>query len=206
MEKRVHETSLTQSETNKRIKRVENTQADLVQSVEEVRTNTSNLGKTISTWLPRYEAAARVVNDLSSKVERVEERFEGFACDEGLEQQISRVAETKVQSLKDLVISTSAMKDIGLDLQDLHERVENSERAQFQVLGHLCHPIISEFDSTFKLVSAGKVFFCHEVDPWIIVSFSLDVFGMGKGCYLGGCMRTDNKKRATIFKGNFPLH
>lgn len=139
MEKRVHEASLTQSETNKRMKRVENTQADLMQSVEEVRTNTSNLGKTISTWLPRYEAAARVVNDLSSKVERIEERFEGFACDEGLEQQISRVAETKVQSLKDLVISTSAMKDIGLDLQDLHERVENSERAQFQVLGHLCH-------------------------------------------------------------------
>lgn len=139
MEKRVHEASLTQSETNKRMKRVENTQADLVQSVEEVRANTSDLGKTIGMWLPRYEAAARVVNDLSSKVERVEERFEGFACDEGLEQQISRVAETKVQSLKDLVISTSAVKDIGLDLQDLHERVENSERAQFQVLGHICH-------------------------------------------------------------------
>lgn len=41
---------------------------------------------------------------------------------------------------------------------------------------------------------------------WIIFSFSLDVFGVGKGCYLGGCMRTDYKKRATIFKRTSLLH
>lgn len=121
------------TEMRKRLKKCEGAQLDLVQSVEDVSSNTSELAKTVSSWLPRYEAAARVVKDLSCKVKRVEEKVEGFNCDEGLVQRISRIAETKVEGLKELVSSSAAMEDIGQELRDLHERVESSDRVHCQV-------------------------------------------------------------------------
>ena len=121
------------TEMRKRLKKCEGAHLDLIHTVEEVSSNTKELAKTVSNWQPQYAAAARIVNDLSSKVERVEEKFEGFSCDEGLVQHISRIAETKVEGLKDLVSSCAAMEDIGQELRDLHERVVSSDRVHCQV-------------------------------------------------------------------------
>lgn len=121
------------TEVRKRLKKCEGSHLDLVHTVKEVSSNTSDLAKTVSSWLPRYEAAARIVNDLSCKVGRVEEKFEGFSCDEGLVQRISRIAETKVEGLKELVASSTAMEDFSQELRDLHERVESSDRVHCQV-------------------------------------------------------------------------
>lgn len=128
----MNESSAEQTDVRKKLKKSEGTHTDLVNLVEEVRTNTSGLEKTVTKWLPKYEAAARVVNDLSSKVERMEEKFQDFDCDEGLLQQMSRVADSKVQGLKDLV-SVSSIKGIGSDLKELYERVESGDRAHCQV-------------------------------------------------------------------------
>jgi len=133
VEKRVLHVCGDYSEVRKRLKKCEGTQMDLVHTVEEVSSSTNDLAKTVSSWLPRYEAAAHIINDLSCKVKRVEEKVEGFNCDEGLVQRISRIAETKVEGLKELVSSSAAMEDIGQELRDLHERVESSDRVHCQV-------------------------------------------------------------------------
>ncbi|KAG0629748.1 hypothetical protein M758_1G127100 [Ceratodon purpureus] len=141
VEKRVLDACEDYTEVRKRLKKCEGAHVDLVHTVKEVSSNTSELAKTVSSWLPRYEAAARIVNDLSCKVERVEEKFEGFSCDEGLVQRISRIAETKVEGLKELVASNAAMVDIGQELRDLHERVENSDRVHCQALGEVANRV-----------------------------------------------------------------
>ena len=136
------------TEVRKRLKKCEGTQLDLVHTVEEVTSTTNELAKTVNSWLPRYDAAAHIVNELSSKVDRVEERLEGFSCDESLVQRISRVAETKVEGLKELVLSSTAMKDIGQELRVLHERVESSDRVHCQVylqLNQNCYMKLSLF-------------------------------------------------------------
>lgn len=133
VEKRVLDVCGDYTEVRKRLKKCEGAQMELVHTVEEVSSNTNELAQTVSSWLPRYEAASRVVNDLSCKVKRVEEKVEGFSCDEGLVQRISRIAETKVEGLKELVSSSAAMEDIGQELRDLHERVESSDRVHCQV-------------------------------------------------------------------------
>jgi len=133
VEKRVLDVCGDYTEVRKRLKKCEGGQMDLVHTVEEVSSNTNELAQTVKSWLPRYEAAARVVNDLSCKVKRVEEKVEGFSCDEGLVQRISRIAETKVEGLKELVSSSAAVEDIGQELRDLHERVESSDRVHCQV-------------------------------------------------------------------------
>lgn len=129
----MNETSSEQTELRKRLKRFEGIQTDLIQSVGEVRSNTCTLENSVNLFLPRYDAAARIVDNISCKVERLEERIEGFACDEGLAQAISRVAETKIESLKELTHSTVGLQDLGRDLRDLQDRVENMDHSRCEV-------------------------------------------------------------------------
>jgi hypothetical protein len=129
----VNETSSEQTELRKRLKRFESMQTDLVHSVGEVRSNTCTLEKTVNLFLPQYDGAARIVNEISCKVERLEERIEGFACDEGLAQVISRVAETKIGSLKELALSAVGLQDLGRDFRDLQDRIENNDHSHCQV-------------------------------------------------------------------------
>lgn len=148
--------------SEEKVEKCEGAQLDLVHTVEEVSSNASELAKSVSSWLPRYEAAARIVNDLSSKVERVEERFEGFSCDEGLVQRISRIAETKVEGLKELVSSSAAMEDIGQELRDLHERVESSDRVHCQVNFTIQQTM--QYNDTKKYTSS--LFGSHSCNMW----------------------------------------
>jgi len=115
------------------MKRFEGIQTDLIHSLEEVRSNTSTLEKTVNLFLPQYDTAARIIDNISCKVEHLEERIEGFACDEGLAQIISRLAETKFESLKELAHSNIGLQDLGRDLRDLQDRVENNDHSHCQV-------------------------------------------------------------------------
>lgn len=133
VEKRVLEVCGDHTEIRKRLKKCEGAQMDLVHTVEEVSSTTNELAKTVSGWLPKYESAARMVNNLSCKVELAEEKLEGLTDGQSLAEHISRVAETKVQGLKEVVLSSAAIKDIGQDLRDLHEHVESSDRDHCQV-------------------------------------------------------------------------
>lgn len=139
VEKRVLDVCGDYTEVRKRLKKCESTHLDLTHTVDDMSSTTTELSKTVTTWLPRYEAAARIVNELSCKVERVEEKVEGFGCDEGLVQKISKIAETKVEGLKELVASGQAMEDIAQELRDLHERVESCDRVHCQVRGWASH-------------------------------------------------------------------
>nr|XP_024386416.1 uncharacterized protein LOC112287558 isoform X2 [Physcomitrium patens] len=126
----------------KKVKKCEGAHIGLVHIVEDVRSTTSELAKAVGSWLPRYKAAARVVNDLFCKVERAEEKFQRFSCDEGLARRISHIAESKIEGLKEHVSSNVVMENIGQDLRDLHERVENSDRIHCQVnsqCNRICH-------------------------------------------------------------------
>ncbi|KAG0553581.1 hypothetical protein KC19_12G022600 [Ceratodon purpureus] len=137
VEERVNETSSEQTELRKRLKRFEGMQTDVIHSVGEMRSNTCTLEKTVNLFLPQYDAAARIVNEISCKVERLEERIEGFACDEGLAQVISRVAETKIESLKELTSSAVGLQDLGRDLRDLQDRVENNDHSHCQAIAEV---------------------------------------------------------------------
>nr|XP_024386417.1 uncharacterized protein LOC112287558 isoform X3 [Physcomitrium patens] len=121
----------------KKVKKCEGAHIGLVHIVEDVRSTTSELAKAVGSWLPRYKAAARVVNDLFCKVERAEEKFQRFSCDEGLARRISHIAESKIEGLKEHVSSNVVMENIGQDLRDLHERVENSDRIHCQAVGEI---------------------------------------------------------------------
>nr|PNR43483.1 hypothetical protein PHYPA_015864 [Physcomitrium patens] len=137
VEKRVLEVCGDHTEIRKRLKKCEGAQMDLVHTVEEVSSTTNELAKTVSGWLPKYESAARMVNNLSCKVELAEEKLEGLTDGQSLAEHISRVAETKVQGLKEVVLSSAAIKDIGQDLRDLHEHVESSDRDHCQAIGEV---------------------------------------------------------------------
>lgn len=152
LEKRLKDAAAEQSEVGKRIKYMEGMQLDLVQSFEEVRSSTGDLEKTAAIWLPKYEAAARIVNELSSKVERMDEKFHGICCDAELTQQIDRVAETKVQSLREMLASDS-LKDMGSQMKDLYARVENGDRGHCQV------------PTTFRRSKSVACFLLHSESP-----------------------------------------
>jgi chromosome segregation ATPase len=126
LEKELKELVSEQSTYEKRIGMVENVQGNLVRSYENVQNSTSDLEKTAAIWLPKYEAAAQIVNELSSKVERMDEKIQ-LTCDgESLVQQIARVAESKVDGIKDMMIS-SHLKDIGVEVKELLERVNTKD-------------------------------------------------------------------------------
>lgn len=127
------ELSSEQTELRKRLKRFEGVQAELTQSVGEVRSSTSTLEKTVTSFLPQYDDAVQVVNDLSTKVDRMKKRIEGFAYDDDLAQVISRVAESKVESLKEAGLSPVSFQNLGRDLRDLQDRVENNDHNHCQV-------------------------------------------------------------------------
>jgi len=84
-------------------------------------------------FLPQYDDAVQIVNDLSSKVERMKKRIEGIAYDDDLVQEISRVAEAKVESMKGLAVSPVGLEDLGRDLRELQERVESNDHSHCQV-------------------------------------------------------------------------
>lgn len=127
------ELSSEQTELRKRLKRFEGVQAELTQSVGEVRSSTCTLEKTVTSFLPQYDDAVQVVNDLSTKVDRMKKRIEGFAYDDDLAQVISRVAESKVESLKEAGLSPVSFQNLGRDLRDLQDRVENNDHNHCQV-------------------------------------------------------------------------
>ena len=129
----MNETSSEQAESRKRLKRLEGMQTDLIHSVGEVQSNMCTLEKTVNLFLPQYDAAARIVNEISCKVERLEEKIQGFACDEDLAQVISRVAETKIESLKELASSVVGLQDLGRDFRYLRDRVESNDLSHCQV-------------------------------------------------------------------------
>jgi len=133
IEVRVDELSSEHTELRNRLKRFEGIQAELEDSVGEVRSNTSTLEKTVNLFLPQYDDAVRIVNDLSCKVDRMKKRIEGFAYDDDLAQAISRVAEAKVESLKESAVSCVNFQDLGRDLRDLQDRVENHDQSHCQV-------------------------------------------------------------------------
>lgn len=133
VEERVDELSSEQTELRKRLKRFEGTQAEFMHSMGEVRSSTSTLEKTVNSFLPQYDDAVRIVNDLSCKVDRMKKRIEGFAYDDDLAQVISRVAEAKVESLKESAVSPLSFQDLGRDLRDLRDRVENNDNSHCQV-------------------------------------------------------------------------
>ena len=122
LEKKFKESICEQSTIGKRVEMVENMQVNLLQSYEDIRNSTSDLEKTAVIWLPKYEAAARIVNELSSKVECMDEQIQSTCSGESLLQQITCVAESKVNGMKDMVIS-SHLKDIGIEVKELLERV-----------------------------------------------------------------------------------
>ncbi|KAG0576109.1 hypothetical protein KC19_5G056200 [Ceratodon purpureus] len=103
LEKRFKESICEQSILGNRIEMVENVQVNLVQSYEDVRNSTGDLEKTAAIWLPKYETAARIVNELSSKVGRMDEQIK-LTCHggESLVQQIARIVESKVNEMKDM--------------------------------------------------------------------------------------------------------
>lgn len=106
LEERFKESACEQSDFCKRVEVMESMQVDLVRSYDDVRSSTGDLEKTAAIWLPKYEAAAKIVNELSSKVERIDEQFQFTCGGESLMQQIARVAETKVNGMKDMAIAT----------------------------------------------------------------------------------------------------
>ena len=115
-----------------RMKMIEGIQIDMVQSFEEVRSNTCDLEKTASIWLPKYEEAAQIVNELSSRVEQMDEQVQAL-CVGGesspLLQAMARVVESKVQGLEDVAV-------VSANLKDLFERVENGDHEHCQVLNN----------------------------------------------------------------------
>lgn len=131
-EKTFKESLCEQCTIGKRIEMVENVQVNLVRSYEDVRNSTSDLEKTAAIWLPKYEAAARIVNELSSKVERMDEQIQLTCNSDSLVQQIARVAESKVNGMKDMVIS-SHLKDIGIEMKKLVERVNREDHTNIHV-------------------------------------------------------------------------
>lgn len=128
LEERFKESACEQSDFCKRVEVMESMQVDLVRSYDDVRSSTGDLEKTAAIWLPKYEAAAKIVNELSSKVERIDEQFQFTCGGESLMQQIARVAETKVNGMKDMVIS-SHLKDISIELEGLLGRVDSGDRS-----------------------------------------------------------------------------
>nr|XP_024382265.1 restin homolog isoform X2 [Physcomitrium patens] len=127
VEERVEECSLEQAELRKRLKRCESIQTDLVQSAGEVCSTMCTLEKTVNAFHPQYDTAVQVVNDLSSKVERMEKRIEDFNCNEKLAQEISRVYETKTESFKEMSVLTISLQELRRDLRELQDHVNNND-------------------------------------------------------------------------------
>ncbi|KAG6550545.1 hypothetical protein Mapa_007914 [Marchantia paleacea] len=117
-------------ESASRVKKLEGMHIDLLQSFQEVRASTGDLEKTASIWLPKYENAARIVHDISCKVEKLEEKCKGVSAEEGLMQNMAHDAESKFESLKDMAAS-------GTNVKDLFQKMESSDRTQSQALSML---------------------------------------------------------------------
>jgi predicted nucleic acid-binding Zn-ribbon protein len=56
LEKRINDSAAELSDIEEKIKNLEGMQISLVHSVEEVRTTSSEIERTASIWLPKYEA------------------------------------------------------------------------------------------------------------------------------------------------------
>jgi hypothetical protein len=59
LEKRINDSAAEQSDIEEKIKNLEGMQISLVHSVEEVLTTSSDIERTASIWLPKYEAKKR---------------------------------------------------------------------------------------------------------------------------------------------------
>jgi len=126
LERRVNDSEAEQSNIEEKIKNLEGMQINLVHSFKEVQTSTSDLEKTAAVRIPKYEAVSSRVNELSSKVEQMDKKFQGIGYGETLIQQVARVAESKV-------CSTSSLKEISSKIEDLCERVNDVDRTHCEV-------------------------------------------------------------------------
>ncbi|CAM6042630.1 unnamed protein product [Sphagnum compactum] len=127
LERRVNDSEAEQSNIEEKIKNLEGMQINLVHSFKEVQTSTSDLEKTAAVRIPKYEAVSSRVNELSSKVEQMDKRFQGIGYGETLIQQVARVAESKV-------CSSSSLKEISSKIKDLCERVNDVDRTHCEAV------------------------------------------------------------------------
>lgn len=133
LEKRLKESTREQSIVNKRVEIVENVQVNLVQSYEDVKNITGDLEKTAAIWLPKYEAATRIVNELSSKVKCMDEQFQLTSGGESLIQQIAQIAESKINGMKDMVTNFH-LKNMNNEVQGLLKRIDIGDSANCHVM------------------------------------------------------------------------
>lgn len=136
LEKRLKESTCDQSIAEKRLEMVENVQVNLVQSYKDVRSSTGDLEKTAAIWLPKYEVAARIVNELSSKVKCMDEQFQLTCGGENLMQQIAQIVESKINGMKDMVIN-SHLKNMDTEVKELLQRIDIGDTANCHVKASL---------------------------------------------------------------------
>ncbi|CAK9277717.1 unnamed protein product [Sphagnum jensenii] len=81
----------------------------------------------------RVKAAACIVSELSFKLEQTDKKIRGIYCDENLLQHMAQLSESKVQGLKDMVLS-SVLAQCRPPLQNILKQVENENLAHCQAL------------------------------------------------------------------------
>jgi len=116
---------------------LEGTQIDLVHLCEEVCISTDEFAKSATIWYPKYEAVACIVSELSFKLEQTDEKIWGIYCDENLLKHMAQLSKSKVQGLKDMVLS-SILAQCQPQFQNILEQVENENLAHYQVNLHTC--------------------------------------------------------------------
>jgi len=132
LEKKTKESTHEQSIVGKRLEMIENMQVNLIQSYEAIKNITSDLEKTTAIWLPKYEVAARIVDELSLKVKSMDEKLLLTCGGESLMQQIAHITESKVNGMKDMVIK-SHLKNVDIEVKELLERIDNGDSANCHV-------------------------------------------------------------------------